>query len=315
MESENTTSKNKNDYDPTWLKGTSAEELIKSESSTKKNFSHPVFKKLSKINGKINDMSLDDLVESLDKLKLDSSGKKEVLVKRLKSYYKESNVEAEKCKYDFIGVIDFEATCTEVQNKNYPHEIIEFPIVLIDMKSFSIVDHFSSYCKPIINPRLSSFCTQLTGITQDKVDEAEDFKTVLKKADEWIESHELGKKFKFAIATDGPWDMQNFLNLQCSHSGIQYPRWAKKWIDVRKLFSNWLGVRRCNIAKMLAYYDLEFEGSQHCGLDDAQNIARVLIHLAKDGCEIKINDHLKKCLTQVGNKNNEPNELEPGQSV
>lgn len=99
--------------------------------------------------------------------------------------------------------------------------------------------------------------------------------------------------------------MQNFLNLQCSHSEVQYPRWAKKWIDVRKLFSNWLGVRRCNIAKMLAYYDLEFEGNLHCGLDDAQNIARILICLAKDGCEIKVNDHLKNCLSQIDKKNDE----------
>lgn len=106
------------------------------------------------------------------------------MVKRLKTYYKESHVEVEKCKFDFIGVIDFEATCTEVQSKNYPHEIIEFPIVLIDMKSlkivilkianfprqlfFSKVDHFSSYCRPLINPKLSAFCTQLTGITQVK---------------------------------------------------------------------------------------------------------------------------------------------------
>lgn len=103
-------------------------------------------------------------------------------MKRLKSYYKEGHVDVEKCKLDFVGVIDFEATCTEVQNRNYPHEIIEFPIVLVDMKSLSIVslqinikyclnnsikvDHFSLYCKPIINPKLSSFCTQLTGITQ-----------------------------------------------------------------------------------------------------------------------------------------------------
>jgi 3'-5' exoribonuclease 1 len=59
--------------------------------------------------------------------------------------------------------------------------------------------------------------------------------------------------------------MQNFLNLQCFHSKISYPRWAKKWIDVRKLFSNWFGVRRCNIENMLSFLGFEFEGHQHCG--------------------------------------------------
>ena len=59
--------------------------------------------------------------------------------------------------------------------------------------------------------------------------------------------------------------MEKFLNLQCFHSDIPYPHWARSWIDVRKLFSNWFCVRRCGILKMLAYLELEFEGKQHCG--------------------------------------------------
>lgn len=93
--------------------------------------------------------------------------------------------------------------------------------------------------------------------------------------------------------------MNNFLNLQCLHNDLNFPYWARKWIDVRKLFSNWAGVRRCGILKMLGYFDLEFEGKQHCGLDDANNIARVLLCLAKDGCKIKCNDEIKKCLTKI----------------
>lgn len=69
MESESTTKKS--DYDPNWLIGTSAEQLLKNDSINIKNFSNPVFKKLSKINGKINDMSVDDLVASLNELNLD----------------------------------------------------------------------------------------------------------------------------------------------------------------------------------------------------------------------------------------------------
>ena len=59
--------------------------------------------------------------------------------------------------------------------------------------------------------------------------------------------------------------MQKFLQLQCQHSQIDYPHWGKKWVDVRKLFSNWFGVRRCGINKMLDYIGLEFEGKKHCG--------------------------------------------------
>jgi len=36
-------------------------------------------------------------------------------------------------------VIDFEATCDEKNSHNYPHEIIEFPAVLVDAADGSLV--------------------------------------------------------------------------------------------------------------------------------------------------------------------------------
>jgi hypothetical protein len=41
--------------------------------------------------------------------------------------------------FDYICVIDFEATCIESGFVDFPHEIIEFPIVLINMKTMQIV--------------------------------------------------------------------------------------------------------------------------------------------------------------------------------
>src|SRR4051812_17432443 len=93
--------------------------------------------------------------------------------------------------------------------------------------------------------------------------------------------------------------MQNFLNLQCAHSELAFPRWGLEWVDVKKIFSNWFGVRRCGITKMLAYLEMEFEGQQHSGLDDSKNIARILIQLMKDGCPVEVNSKLKNCLSHV----------------
>lgn len=41
--------------------------------------------------------------------------------------------------YEYIAVVDFEATCDSNQGTTFPHEIIEFPIVLIDVKQQMIV--------------------------------------------------------------------------------------------------------------------------------------------------------------------------------
>jgi 3'-5' exoribonuclease 1 len=157
-------------YDPDWLVGTSAEKSVSRTARTstnapkKSDFSHPVYKQLSKINGHVNRMTEDELVSALKDLDLDSRGQKEVLVKRLKSYYKDRNLEkveasggltdeasmqdltpgepeakTAKCKFDYVCVIDYEATCTETKVDDYPHEIIEFPVVLVNMSTLTIV--------------------------------------------------------------------------------------------------------------------------------------------------------------------------------
>jgi len=43
---------------------------------------------------------------------------------------------------------------------------------------------------------------------------------------------------------------------------------------------------------MLEHLELSFEGRQHCGLDDARNIARVLIRMMYDGASIQVNERI-----------------------
>lgn len=41
--------------------------------------------------------------------------------------------------YDYICVIDFEATCEEKNHPEFIHEIIEFPVVLLNTQTLQIV--------------------------------------------------------------------------------------------------------------------------------------------------------------------------------
>ena len=52
-----------------------------------------------------------------------------------------------------------------------PQEIIEFPVVLVSLSTGAVVSEFHQYCQPVEQPRLSPFCRQLTGISQDTVDD------------------------------------------------------------------------------------------------------------------------------------------------
>jgi len=119
--------------------------------------------------------------------------------------------------FDYYCVLDFEATCQQGARIN-PQEIIEFPTVLIDARTMSVVDEFQSYVMPLRNAQLSSFCTDLTGIQQEWVDSAPAFADVLRRHTAWLQQHGLGAEGadgrSMAFVTCGDWDLKTMLPAQ-----------------------------------------------------------------------------------------------------
>jgi len=196
--------------------------------------------------------------------------------------------------YDFYLVMDLECTCEE-NDRNYPNEIIEFPIILINSRTLTKDAEFHRFVRPILNPQLSEFCTTLTGITQDIVDNAEPFSVVLKQFDDWLIENNLGSHEganSFCFVTDGIWDMKKFIALELSKLDnnkqtdlVQRMKLAfSKWVDVRQLFSAFYGIRAMGIDNMLSKWNTNFAGRQHSGLDDTRNIATVSLNLMSEGC-------------------------------
>ena len=132
--------------------------------------------------------------------------------------------------YDYLVIIDFEATCEEDKNHQDPQEIIEFPAVVLDTRSLETIAQFQRYVRPVLRPKLSDFCTKLTGITQEKVEEAEVFEVVLKEFVDWMnslglvvgeegeESVKEGERKQYCFVTHGDWDLKEMLPKQWGHS-------------------------------------------------------------------------------------------------
>ncbi len=82
--------------------------------------------------------------------------------------------------FDYLCVLDFEAQCSnddklEVQVKIIYllplfKEIVEFPVVVVNVKTNEIEHFFHYYIKPVVHPIIFPFCTELTGITQQHVE-------------------------------------------------------------------------------------------------------------------------------------------------
>lgn len=258
-----------------------------------------VVKSLTLLFGYVHRMSRAELVANLRDNNLPSGGTRDVLVKRLKNHYRvkklaDVNIVPTVKHAPYYVVLDFEATCNTVNAPDYPHEIIEFPAILVSSEEKRIVDTFQKYVRPEINPKLSDFCVNLTGIQQETVNAANTFTTVLEEFERWMESHSLFSQNRCILVTDGPWDMAQFFHSQCKVAGVVYPTWAKKWLNIRKAFRSYYKLKmNCNLKAMLETLGMEFEGRPHCGLDDARNIARILLTLIEEHVPLHVNERLR----------------------
>ncbi|CAG8600952.1 9328_t:CDS:2 [Paraglomus brasilianum] len=167
----------------------------------------------------------------------------------------EANTKSVKQPFDYYICFDVEATCEEGRDFNYANEIIEFPALLIDSKTFDIVDTFHSYVKPSVNPKLSDFCISLTGISQAVVDESPSFPEMLSSFQQFLHRHKALGIFETSFTN-------NAEHRIC-----------------------------CDQDTLLAHgrYELTFEGRQHSGLDDARNIAIIAKRMWMDGAILKAN--------------------------
>ena len=186
--------------------------------------------------------------------------------------------------YRYYLVLDFEATC-EKDDNDYPHEIIEMPVVVVDSTEMKVVKKWQTYVKPVKNPKLTKFCTELTGISQEVVDAAPVLSEAMKLLDEWLRNYfgdSFDKPDTFTFATDGPWDFRDFywhhsVKEQRAVSPEKY-NYFKRWINIRELHARTFSLpRQKNVTKMLLDLGLVFEGRPHSGIDDASNISRILI--------------------------------------
>ncbi|KAF8630061.1 hypothetical protein AX15_003121 [Amanita polypyramis BW_CC] len=228
---------------------------------------------------------------------------------------------------DAFLVLDVEATCRQGGGLDFPNEIIEFPICLLRWKDrtpdnhsskLEVVAKFRSFVRPSWRPILTEFCKELTGITQDQVDRSPLFPEVLALCYQFLAENglidfETGRRLvRYCWCSDGPFDVRDFVVKQCFISKISIPEWLQgDLLDVRMAVNDWLdyrtnnstlnakgSVRRTrkgtryslNIPAQLKALGLpEFEGRQHCGIDDCYNISKIMIELARRGISLTPN--------------------------
>ena len=91
------------------------------------------------------------------------------------------------------------------------------------------------------------------------------------------------------FVTCGDWDLNRMLPSEAGRLGLKYSKCLKRWINIKQLFqhlnpqncSGGKRKRRPDMKEMLTILGLELDGRHHNGIDDCQNIAKILVHLLR----------------------------------
>lgn len=168
-------------------------------------------------------------------------------------------------------VIDFEATCCDKGTVPREHmEIIEIGAVMVEAASLQTVDEFQSFVRPVRHPRLTTFCTGLTSIHQQDVDDAPVFKDVIASFKSWLYQYS-----GFIFCSWGDYDLKQ-LRQDCDFHKVPYPISAPH-LNVKRLMADRQQLsRKPGLGEAVRLAGLEFSGTHHRGIDDARNIARLL---------------------------------------
>lgn len=150
-------------------------------------------------------------------------------------------------------------------NKPGEHrEIVQIGALIADSKTLEEKDSFLVLVKPVKNPLLSEYFSNLTNITQADVDkEGVTLEEALKRFHAWVEERDL-----YSFGFDG-----RVIEENCRLIGLQFPLHKNRFHDVREVFKT-AGVDVSNLSSgtVTRVFGKEPEHQAHNALSDARTI-------------------------------------------
>jgi inhibitor of KinA sporulation pathway (predicted exonuclease) len=170
-----------------------------------------------------------------------------------------------------IVVVDVEATCWKKGVFSRKKETIEIgAVLLLFERAHAEWPEFQTFVRPLKLPRLSSFCRELTGISQEDVDAAPSFPETLRLFLEWAQPLD-----RVVLAS---WSHYDAWQLDLDLEAHELPKLAFPFLDVKKLAAQIVGSKNFEeTARELAPDSVSMP--RHRAIADARRTARILHRL------------------------------------
>ena len=181
---------------------------------------------------------------------------------------------------DLFVIFDLEYTTWEgAQERNWTgagerREVVQMGAILVGRDPLREEGEFNRFIKPVLNPKLSEFFTDLTGITQEHIErEGISFPEALEAFSSWASDYPL-----YSWGTGDP----EALKENSAQAGIRFPYEAGRFASMQEVFMA-LGVpaEAYTSGTIVRAFGKELSRRQHNALNDVRTILDGLRELKK----------------------------------
>lgn len=168
-------------------------------------------------------------------------------------------------------IYDLEATCWLGRPPGGINEVIEIGAVKVNPLG-EIESDFCKFIKPTVNPRLSGFCKKLTSIKQEDVDRADKYPKVIQQFQDWIDIDDDN----YLLCSWGKYDERMLRENGDLHKLDN--DWLEQSTDLKQQYHTIKGEHKLTgLKNTLRKEGMEFTGTQHRAISDAENLAKIFI--------------------------------------
>ena len=182
-------------------------------------------------------------------------------------------------QFKFLICVDCEFTCWTNSSKldwpdpEFPPEVIQIGISVYDVSGFTLLDEFSSYVSPIVNPTLSEYCKNLLNLTQVTINSAKSFSAIANNVVVFLNSF---PRHHALVCSFGPdWTK---INADALRHSVDDPFARFKKLDLRVEAARILGYNGKLLVREWVYRKLDLSdcAKRHDALYDARDLARIV---------------------------------------
>ncbi|HWO75196.1 MAG TPA: 3'-5' exonuclease [Bacillus sp. (in: firmicutes)] len=168
---------------------------------------------------------------------------------------------------------DFEMLCSNRGMKFEEMEAIRLGAVKYDLQTQKI-SYFDRFIRPQNQKKLTPFCTELTGITDDDLNNAQDFKEVFAEFLYWVGGVKRSQFFS--------WSKSDLARLKIDAARNELPsrtiqKIEKRYVDFQAIFSKRVTKAHFSVQNALELYGKEFIGDMHNPMWDAYNTLQIYL--------------------------------------